>query len=99
MMAEPPIVTIAVPSYNQGCFLEQALAPIFDRLRLLKFSSRTAARRMVQSISFGVTKADWRAGEAILIVGRPRQSTNLLHLARLLMCVGSIALTASSAED
>ena len=31
MMATPPIVTIAVPSYNQGRFLEQALTSIFDQ--------------------------------------------------------------------
>ena len=31
MMATPPIVTIAVPSYNQGRFLDQALASIFSQ--------------------------------------------------------------------
>jgi glycosyltransferase involved in cell wall biosynthesis len=31
MMAEPPIVTIAVPCYNQSCFLEQPLASIFEQ--------------------------------------------------------------------
>jgi len=31
MMATPPIVTIAVPSYNQGRFLDQALTSIFDQ--------------------------------------------------------------------
>jgi glycosyltransferase involved in cell wall biosynthesis len=30
-MATPPIVTIAVPSYNQGHFLEEALTSIFDQ--------------------------------------------------------------------
>jgi GT2 family glycosyltransferase len=30
-MAIPPIVTIAVPSYNQGRFLEQALTSIFNQ--------------------------------------------------------------------
>jgi GT2 family glycosyltransferase len=30
-MATPPIVTIAVPSYNQGRFLDQALTSIFDQ--------------------------------------------------------------------
>lgn len=29
MTASPPLVTIAVPSYNQGCFLDEALASIF----------------------------------------------------------------------
>src|SRR6478609_185631 len=31
MMATPPIVTIAVPSYNQGRFLHDALTSIFDQ--------------------------------------------------------------------
>src|SRR5215204_1618297 len=30
-MATPPIVTIAVPSYNQGRFLQEALTSIFDQ--------------------------------------------------------------------
>src|SRR5258706_345707 len=30
-MAAPPIVTIAVPSYNQGRFLQDALTSIFDQ--------------------------------------------------------------------
>ncbi len=30
-MATPPIVTIAVPSYNQGRFLEEALTSILDQ--------------------------------------------------------------------
>ena len=30
-MATPPIVTIAVPSYNQGRFLQDALSSIFDQ--------------------------------------------------------------------
>jgi GT2 family glycosyltransferase len=30
-MAIPPVVTIAVPSYNQGGFLEEALTSIFDQ--------------------------------------------------------------------
>src|ERR1700687_4026988 len=31
IMATPPIVTIAVPSYNQGRFLDEALTSIFDQ--------------------------------------------------------------------
>src|SRR6202022_4879607 len=31
MMATPPIVPIAVPSYNQGRFLGQAVTSIFDQ--------------------------------------------------------------------
>jgi GT2 family glycosyltransferase len=30
-MVIPPVVTIAVPSYNQGCFLEETLTSIFDQ--------------------------------------------------------------------
>jgi glycosyltransferase involved in cell wall biosynthesis len=31
-VAGPPKVTVAVPSFNQGAFLEQALKSIFDQL-------------------------------------------------------------------
>src|SRR6202790_838572 len=30
-MATPPVVTIAVPSYNQGSFLQDALTSVFDQ--------------------------------------------------------------------
>jgi hypothetical protein len=66
-MALPSVVTIAVPSYNQGRFLEDALNSIFEQTCQSKSLLPMPGRQISQSTSSRNLKAGFRAGAATRI--------------------------------
>jgi GT2 family glycosyltransferase len=76
-MATPPIVTIAVPSYNQGRFLQDALTSIFDQglpveVFVADAGSTDGSLDVIEAFETG-----WLAGATYPDRGRPRPSTKV----------------------
>ena len=98
-MATPPIVTIAVPSYNQGRFLQDALTSIFDQdlpVEVFVADAGSTDGSIDVIKTFESRLAGWRS-HAIAV--RPRPSTKVSPREPLPMSAGSIATTRCSAAD
>ena len=98
-MATPPIVTIAVPSFNQGRFLQDALTSIFDQgLPVEVFVADAGSTDCSIDVikTFESRLAGWRShadrGQAAAINEGIARGTRP-------MSAGSIATTRCSAAD
>ena len=86
-MAEP-LVTIAVPSFNQGRFLDDALGSIFQQEISVEVFvlDGGSSDNSIEIIVSGNT--DWLGNAVRLIMDRHQQLTKVLLRAGHLMCAG-----------
>ena len=76
-----PLVTIAVPSFNQGAFFNDTLTSIFQQKVPLRCLCWTVDPRITPWRLFASGHTDWRGGAVMPMTDRQQRSTKALRRA------------------